>query len=86
MGKATCKEGGGCSFPWSTGEQPSSHEVGGQRGAGKTQRGPGAPVLSCGGQNHPGDCASVQRLPQLGKSGRLLKSNWTVRTHPARTL
>lgn len=72
-------------MPWSIEEQPLGCEVGGQRGAGKTQRGPGAPILSCGGQNLPGDQASVQRLPQLRKSGSLLKLNWTVRTHPART-
>lgn len=31
-----CKEGGGCSFLWSTGQQPWSQEEGGQQGGEKT--------------------------------------------------
>lgn len=55
-----CKEGDGCSFLWSTGQQPWDQEEGGQQGGGKTWWASDTSVLWCGGQNHPGDSTCAE--------------------------
>lgn len=58
-----CKEGGGCSWA-AQGSSPGAGRREGSR-EGRKQWASETPALWCGGQNHPGDWASVQRLPQL---------------------
>uniref|UniRef100_A0A8D2QHJ4 Polyprenol dehydrogenase n=1 Tax=Zonotrichia albicollis TaxID=44394 RepID=A0A8D2QHJ4_ZONAL len=76
-----CKEGGGCSFLWSTGQQPWGQEEEGQQGGGK-HGDPLKPQSSDVLAKTILETATVQRLPQLGKSGSSLKRNRTVRAHP----